>query len=171
MFEATALNRRNQTTQRLFRLALGGMTAILVLPVILIMGTLLWKGAPVISFEFLFTGPTQGMTAGGIFPALLGTILLVLVALSAAACGREPEVTPAAPTVKRLPSPVFDGLSLGMTRAEVARVHRIRPALTASGKSATPRTSRAPTADRCRAASHTWRRSGSSRGPARPLAS
>ncbi|MCU0990564.1 MAG: phosphate ABC transporter permease PstA [Xanthomonadales bacterium] len=83
MFEATALNRRNQTTQRLFRLALGGMTAILVLPVILIMGTLLWKGAPVISFEFLFTGPTQGMTAGGIFPALLGTILLVLVALLA----------------------------------------------------------------------------------------
>lgn len=83
MFEATVLNRRNQTAQRLFRLALGGMTGMLVLPVILIMGTLLWKGAPVISFEFLFTGPTQGMTAGGIFPALLGTILLVLVALLA----------------------------------------------------------------------------------------
>jgi phosphate transport system permease protein len=83
MFKATALNRRNRTTQKLFRLALGGMTGILVLPVILIMGTLIWKGAPVISFEFLFTGPTQGMTAGGIFPALLGTILLVLVALLA----------------------------------------------------------------------------------------
>ena len=61
--------------------------------------------------------------------------LVVLVALSAAACDREPEVTPAAPTVKRLPSPVFDGLSLGMTRAEVARVHSIRPAITAAGKS------------------------------------
>lgn len=83
MFEATHLNRRNDTTQNLFRLALGGMTALLVLPVVLIMGTLLWKGAPIISFEFLFTGPTQGMTAGGIFPALLGTILLVLVALVA----------------------------------------------------------------------------------------
>lgn len=83
MFKATALNRRNQTTQKLFRLALGAMTGMLVLPVVLILGTLLWKGAPIISFEFLFTGPTQGMTAGGIFPALLGTILLVLVALLA----------------------------------------------------------------------------------------
>jgi phosphate transport system permease protein len=83
MFKATALNRRNRITQKLFRLALGGMTAILVLPVVLILGTLIWKGAPIISFEFLFTGPTKGMTAGGIFPALLGTVLLVLVALLA----------------------------------------------------------------------------------------
>jgi len=83
MFEATQLNRRNETTQTLFRVALGGMTGILILPVVLILGMLIWKGAPVISFEFLFTGPTKGMTAGGIFPALLGTILLVLVALLA----------------------------------------------------------------------------------------
>jgi phosphate transport system permease protein len=83
MFEATHLNRRNESTQRLFRIALGGMTGILILPVVLIMGMLIWKGAPIISFEFLFTGPTKGMTAGGIFPALLGTILLVLVALLA----------------------------------------------------------------------------------------
>lgn len=83
MFEASALNRRNRTTQRLFRYALGSMTGLLILPVILIMGTLIWKGAPVVSFEFLFTPPTNGMTAGGIFPALLGTVLLVLVALLA----------------------------------------------------------------------------------------
>jgi len=59
------------------------MTGLLILPVILILGTLIYKGAPVISLEFLFTGPTKGMTAGGIFPALLGTILLVMVALIA----------------------------------------------------------------------------------------
>jgi len=83
MFEATHLNRRNQTTQRLVRVLLGSMTGLLILPVALILGTLLWKGAPVISLEFLFTGPTKGMTAGGIFPALLGTVFLVLVALLA----------------------------------------------------------------------------------------
>jgi phosphate transport system permease protein len=83
MFEATDLNRRNQNVQRLVRFALGGMTGLLILPVVLILGTLIWKGAPVISFEFLFTSPTNGMTAGGIFPALLGTVLLVLVALLA----------------------------------------------------------------------------------------
>jgi len=83
MFEATPLNRKNKTRQRLFTVGLGTMTGILILPVILILGTLIYKGAPVISFEFLFTGPTNGMTAGGIFPALLGTVLLVLVALLA----------------------------------------------------------------------------------------
>jgi len=83
MFEATEINRKNLTRQKLFRLLLGGMTASLILPVALIMGTLIIKGAPVISFDFLFTSPTNGMTEGGIFPALLGTILLVLVALLA----------------------------------------------------------------------------------------
>ena len=83
MFEPSLLNRRNRTTQKLFRLALGAMTGLLVLPVVLILATLVWKGAPVISLEFLFTNPTKGMTAGGIFPALLGTVFLVLVALLA----------------------------------------------------------------------------------------
>ena len=83
MFEATNLNRKNQSRERLFRNALGTMTGLLVLPVIIILSMLIYKGAPVISFEFLFTGPTNGMTAGGIFPALLGTVLLVLVALIA----------------------------------------------------------------------------------------
>ena len=83
MFEATQNNRRNLGRQKLMRSLLGGMTAILILPVILIMATLIYKGAPVMSFDFLFTSPTNGMTAGGIFPALLGTILLVVVALLA----------------------------------------------------------------------------------------
>lgn len=83
MFEATPINLKNLGRQKLFRLLLGGMTASLILPVALILGTLIFKGAPVISFDFLFTSPTNGMTAGGIFPALLGTILLVLVALVA----------------------------------------------------------------------------------------
>lgn len=83
MFEATQINRKNLGRQKFFRILLGGMTALLILPVILIMGTLIYKGAPVISFDFLFTNPTNGMTQGGIFPALLGTILLVIVALLA----------------------------------------------------------------------------------------
>jgi phosphate transport system permease protein len=83
MFQATQINRKNLGRQKLFRILLGGMTAILILPVILILGTLIYKGAPVISFDFLFANPTNGMTEGGIFPALLGTILLVIVALLA----------------------------------------------------------------------------------------
>jgi len=83
MFQATRVNHKNLGRQKLFRILLGGMTAILILPVILILGTLIYKGAPVVSFDFLFSNPTNGMTEGGIFPALLGTILLVIVALLA----------------------------------------------------------------------------------------
>ena len=83
MFEANQLNRKNTTRQKLFRAGLGTMTGLLILPVAIVLGTLIYKGAPVISFEFLFASPTNGMTAGGIFPALLGTVLLVLVALLA----------------------------------------------------------------------------------------
>jgi phosphate transport system permease protein len=81
MFEATAINRRNQRTQRLFGILFLLMTALLVAPVLLILTMLVIKGGPAISINFLFTNPTQGMTAGGIFPALLGTVWLVAVAL------------------------------------------------------------------------------------------
>ncbi len=83
MFTATPLNQKNRRQERLFRAIFGGMTALLVLPVIIILATLIVKGGPVLSFDFLFTNPTNGMTAGGILPALLGTVWLVVVALLA----------------------------------------------------------------------------------------
>ncbi|MEN8204927.1 MAG: phosphate ABC transporter permease PstA [Pseudomonadota bacterium] len=81
MFETSALNIRNQRVQRLFNILFLLMTVLLILPVLLILGTLIVKGGSVISIDFLFTAPTDGMTAGGIFPALLGTMWLVAVAL------------------------------------------------------------------------------------------
>lgn len=83
MFEASSLNRKNLRNERLVKASLATMTGLLILPVVLIMSMLIYKGGPIISFEFLFSSPTNGMTAGGIFPALLGTIFLVLVALVA----------------------------------------------------------------------------------------
>ncbi len=83
MFEATELNHKNERTQKLAALGLLAMTAILILPVMLILGVLIYEGAPVISWAFLTLDPTNGMTEGGIFPALVGTIWIVLVALVA----------------------------------------------------------------------------------------
>ena len=57
------------------------VTALLILPVLAILATLVYKGGSVISIDFLFTDPVDGMTAGGIFPALLGTVWLVALAL------------------------------------------------------------------------------------------
>ena len=42
---------------------------------------LLWNGVPGISWEFLTSSPTKGMTAGGIWPCIVGTLLLSLGAL------------------------------------------------------------------------------------------
>ncbi len=83
MFEATARNRRNQSVEGGFRLLFLWMTCMLILPVVLILGVLIYRGGPAISYEFLLTPPTDGMTAGGILPALIGTVWLVVVALLA----------------------------------------------------------------------------------------
>jgi len=83
MFEATALNERNRHIERLFRLLFGLMTAMLILPVLLILGVLVVKGGPAISMEFLFTGPVDQGRQGGVLPALVGTVWLVVVALIA----------------------------------------------------------------------------------------
>ena len=83
MFEKTDLNVRNERIQTSMRLLFLVMTLILATPVLLILATLVVKGAPILSWEFLFSEPTNGMTEGGIFPALMGTVFLVLVALMA----------------------------------------------------------------------------------------
>ncbi|HJP00588.1 MAG TPA: phosphate ABC transporter permease PstA [Planctomycetota bacterium] len=82
-FRATDLDARNRRRQRAFQLLFGAMTVLLILPVLLILGMLIWKGHPVISTEFFLANPRNGMTEGGIFPALIGTLYLVTVALFA----------------------------------------------------------------------------------------
>jgi phosphate transport system permease protein len=83
MFEATPQTRRHHGIELALRSLFMFMTVLLILPVILILGILITKGGSAISFEFLFTQPRNGMTAGGILPALIGTVWLVVVALLA----------------------------------------------------------------------------------------
>ena len=80
-FLETELNVSAKRTQNLFRILFMIMSGLLILPVLIILTTLIVKGGSMISFDFLFTDPINGMTEGGIFPALLGTIWLVAVAL------------------------------------------------------------------------------------------
>ena len=49
MFEATDLNLRNRRTQGLFRLLFLLMTVVLIVPVVMILGTLISKGGSVLS--------------------------------------------------------------------------------------------------------------------------
>lgn len=49
-----------------------------VLPVVLIVIYIILKGVSAISWEFLVSSPTDGMRAGGIFPAIVGSVLLTI---------------------------------------------------------------------------------------------
>jgi phosphate transport system permease protein len=80
-FLETGVNSKDKRTQKLFRLLFMIMTGRLILPVLIILTTLVVKGGGILSIDFLFTNPTNGMTEGGIFPALLGTVWIVAVAL------------------------------------------------------------------------------------------
>ncbi|QDV04574.1 Phosphate transport system permease protein PstA [Planctomycetes bacterium Poly30] len=82
-FQAAPLDRRNQRNQRVFRLLFLTMTVILIVPVVVILALLTIKGAPALSWGFFTESPKNGLTEGGIFPALVGTLWLVAVALVA----------------------------------------------------------------------------------------
>lgn len=60
----------------------GALTLALSLPTLAILSLLAWQGAPALDLDFLLDNPSHGMTEGGIFPALVGTILLVGVSLA-----------------------------------------------------------------------------------------
>ena len=56
-------------------------TLLVILPVAVILFIIVAKGASAINWDFLFTMPRAGMTAGGILPTILGTLYLVLGAV------------------------------------------------------------------------------------------
>jgi phosphate transport system permease protein len=84
-FGTTEASARRHREQRLAAGIFAGMTALLLLPLAGIVGLLVVRGAGALSFEFLFTEPVRGMTAGGIFPAIVGTLWLVGVSLAVSA--------------------------------------------------------------------------------------
>lgn len=84
-FSTTPLTRASRRSERLWIWILALMTVLLILPLGAIVGLLIVKGAPALSWEFLMESPTAGMTAGGIFPAIIGTLWLIGVSLAVAA--------------------------------------------------------------------------------------
>jgi phosphate transport system permease protein len=49
-----------------------------------ILGFIIYHGIGVINWEFLTTAPSDGMTSGGIFPAIVGTFCLILGSMAVA---------------------------------------------------------------------------------------
>jgi phosphate transport system permease protein len=73
--------RNPQRTQKIAFFFLLLATLLIVVPVGLIVVIIIQKGLPAINWQFLTDIPRQGMRAGGIFPAIIGTVYLVLGAI------------------------------------------------------------------------------------------
>lgn len=61
-------------------MGLSGLAVALILAmVVVIMGNIAWFGWHTVTWEFVSAAPREGMTAGGIFPAIFGTVALVVL--------------------------------------------------------------------------------------------
>jgi len=85
MFTETEIGRQKRRIENVIRIFFLVMTSLMIIPLLLIIGYLLYKALPVLSIEFLFTNPKDNMRAGGLWAPFLGTIYLVVVSLLVAA--------------------------------------------------------------------------------------
>jgi phosphate transport system permease protein len=67
-----------QQTHRLAVTLFTIVAGIVVVPIILVILYVIWLGLPALSWAFLTQPPSNGMTEGGIMPALVGTIILTI---------------------------------------------------------------------------------------------
>lgn len=67
---------KRQHTQKLAVWVITAVAGLVVIPIVLVILFIAINGVGALSWEFLTAPPRQGMRAGGIMPALLGTIIL-----------------------------------------------------------------------------------------------
>ena len=74
-------NTKKKLTQNLAFILFRTLSIVVVGILGAILGFILIRGAGAISWEFLTTFPTDGMTKGGIYPAIIGTLYLTIGAM------------------------------------------------------------------------------------------
>ena len=72
---------RKELAQAVAKGVFGAMAAAMVVPLLLIVGYLVWRPGPRWASEFLLDVPRRGMSDGGIWPAFVGTLYLVGLSL------------------------------------------------------------------------------------------
>jgi phosphate transport system permease protein len=72
-----AATSRRYLTQRIGVVLLALATLAVVVPILLVLITIFVRGYRAVNWEFLTGMPRDGMKAGGIFPAIVGTIVLI----------------------------------------------------------------------------------------------
>jgi phosphate transport system permease protein len=84
-FAETPFGRKRQRNELIAKGVFGLMASLLIAPLLLIVGYLVYEALPLLSWDFLVTNPEGGMRRGGIWSALLGTVYLVTLSLVIAA--------------------------------------------------------------------------------------
>lgn len=84
-FTATALTLKKLRSQRIASFFFGLMAYAILIPLVALVAYLIWRAAPSLNWDFLTDIPRQGMRAGGIWSALVGTVFLVVISLLACA--------------------------------------------------------------------------------------
>lgn len=69
---------RRKLAEQVGVVGLGVMTILTITPIFLIVGYIIWKGFPAISWEFITGFPSNGMKEGGVLPAIVGTVYLTI---------------------------------------------------------------------------------------------
>jgi phosphate transport system permease protein len=72
---------RKEWAERAAQAVFALMAAAMVVPLVLIVGYLVYQAWPMLSWGFIVDVPRRGMTDGGIWPAFVGTIYLVVLSL------------------------------------------------------------------------------------------
>ncbi len=85
IFGETPLVRRKQRQEMLAKWVFCGMAALMIVPLLLIIGFLFERAWPSLSLSFILDVPVRGMKAGGVWPAFVGTIYLVAISLAVSA--------------------------------------------------------------------------------------
>jgi len=65
---------RKERNEKIARFIFLSMTLAMVLPLLLIVGFLVYKAWPSLSVDFIFVMPRNGTKEGGVWPAFLGTL-------------------------------------------------------------------------------------------------
>jgi len=81
LFAATKFTNRKLKTQTIVKWAFGSMSVIILIPLVVLTTVLVVRAWPSLTWDFLTDVPKQGMRAGGIWPALVGTLYTVTFSL------------------------------------------------------------------------------------------
>ncbi len=84
-FAKTPFTVRKERLESVAKWVFFAMAVAMIVPLLVIIAYLLYRAAPSLNWEFLVDVPRRGMREGGVWPAFVGTLYLVVISLAVSA--------------------------------------------------------------------------------------